>query len=187
MQIIVPRQYEVFKAQNVEFIDKMSKRILPLFKKGPNDSLTLYHGTSSENADEIIKEGFHCSNDGFLGGGVYLSPLQDVAKYFGSTLLQVQANLRNTARLDNLHDWAKYVKVFHSIRKALKQKRFEIPQNEVGVFYSNLITEFFKGQEIRAVYSPDDVSPFLSMMSGIDFHKQWLMLHPEDIKSIRRV
>ncbi|XP_062407929.1 uncharacterized protein LOC134099153 [Sardina pilchardus] len=77
--------------------------------KQPGDGryYTMYHGTSKENADSILKTGFKPSSDGMLGQGVYLSrDLRKASRYplnkpVGEcAVLKVTVNVGKVKRID---------------------------------------------------------------------------------------
>ncbi|CAL1170029.1 unnamed protein product [Cladocopium goreaui] len=63
----------------------------------------VYHGTSKENADAILKKGFNPSKDGLLGSGVYVTTdLGKASAFAGSDgrILRAAANLGSVQTVD---------------------------------------------------------------------------------------
>ena len=64
-------------------------------------TMKMYHGTTYENGQSIIKNGFNPSSGGMLGQGVYLSADIEKAKRHGSSILVVEAKLGKTKKIDS--------------------------------------------------------------------------------------
>lgn len=58
-----------------------------------------FHGTSEENAREILKKGFN-SDKGTWGEGIYFSSTLEGARTFGDTLLKVLIEENEILRID---------------------------------------------------------------------------------------
>uniref|UniRef100_A0A3B3UF54 Poly [ADP-ribose] polymerase n=1 Tax=Poecilia latipinna TaxID=48699 RepID=A0A3B3UF54_9TELE len=68
----------------------------------------MYHGTSRNNAEKILKSGFRQSEDGMLGPGVYLSrDLQKASRYpighrdEDKVVIMVQVDVGRVKRIDH--------------------------------------------------------------------------------------
>ena len=59
--------------------------------------LTMYHGTSLDNAKSIMRDGFRPSVDGLLGPGVYLTRDLVKASHYGQAIVEVRAAVGRTA------------------------------------------------------------------------------------------
>ena len=75
------------------------KNILFHCIEAPTSKLQLFHGTSNENANKILKDGFKIekfSGTQPMGVGVYLTPDSYLARYFGKTILAVDVKLKSS-------------------------------------------------------------------------------------------
>jgi hypothetical protein len=83
---------EVYRVQSVEPKDKTESSV----------PAVLYHGTSKEAAERIMRRGFKpkITNGQLYGSGVYLAPNREDTAQFGDAIIEVHANLRNPYELD---------------------------------------------------------------------------------------
>eukprot|EP00444_Apocalathium_aciculiferum_P003358 CAMPEP_0183399448 /NCGR_PEP_ID=MMETSP0370-20130417/11943_1 /TAXON_ID=268820 /ORGANISM="Peridinium aciculiferum, Strain PAER-2" /LENGTH=124 /DNA_ID=CAMNT_0025580613 /DNA_START=130 /DNA_END=504 /DNA_ORIENTATION=- len=63
--------------------------------------MTMYHGTSSTQAESILANGFKPSTVGLLGAGVYVSADVDKAKCHGLTVLTVEVTPGKSLMIDS--------------------------------------------------------------------------------------
>eukprot|EP00445_Apocalathium_hangoei_P065390 CAMPEP_0204121650 /NCGR_PEP_ID=MMETSP0361-20130328/8316_1 /ASSEMBLY_ACC=CAM_ASM_000343 /TAXON_ID=268821 /ORGANISM="Scrippsiella Hangoei, Strain SHTV-5" /LENGTH=114 /DNA_ID=CAMNT_0051072965 /DNA_START=60 /DNA_END=404 /DNA_ORIENTATION=+ len=80
--------------------------------------MTMYHGTSSTNAQSILANGFQLSTDGTVGNGVYVSADVDKAKCYGHTILTVEVALGKSKKMDSLGDPLRYSWAAHGYDSA---------------------------------------------------------------------
>lgn len=59
-----------------------------VFSCGNGKEVTMFHGTSLENAKSIVENGFQPSTKGTLGEGVYLSQNISKAKHYGPVIVE---------------------------------------------------------------------------------------------------
>lgn len=72
--------------------------------------VTMYHGTSMQGADCILRHGFQASRGGLLGKGAYLTTDKSKAGLYGPTVLTCSVDVGRTCRIDrrdhpHLHVW----------------------------------------------------------------------------------
>mgnify|MGYP001805821149 CR=1 FL=1 len=75
------------------------KNILFHCTEAPTSKLQLFHGTSNENANKILQDGFKIekfSGTQPMGVGVYLTPDSNLARYFGNAILAVDVKLKSS-------------------------------------------------------------------------------------------
>ena len=86
--------------------------VIPLDHPEPKSGRTyvMYHGTTQEVANAILKNGFQPSTKGMLGPGVYLSrDLQKASRYpiklheHKRVVLRVKVNVGQVKKIDNQH------------------------------------------------------------------------------------
>ena len=64
-------------------------------------TMTMYHGTTSQNARSIMRNGFWPSRTGMLGEGVYVSTDIDKARAYGQCILVLEVQLGKTKKIDS--------------------------------------------------------------------------------------
>ncbi|CAE7224056.1 unnamed protein product [Symbiodinium natans] len=64
-------------------------------------TMKMYHGTTAANAQSILENGFKPSSNGMLGKGVYVSADIEKAKRYGHSVLEVEAKLGKTKKIDS--------------------------------------------------------------------------------------
>jgi hypothetical protein len=72
--------------------------------------LTMYHGTDTESARAILREGFRPSERGLLGPGVYMSRDMEKAKHYGVVVLEARVDVGRVTVIDRTghphqHGW----------------------------------------------------------------------------------
>lgn len=92
----------------------MSKKEADEWAKDSVYKDALYHGTSDENGDRITEEGFDknaiggkTGNSGMLGAGFYMTPSTITASAYGSKILELRVNVKNTCSPEKFRAIAK--------------------------------------------------------------------------------
>lgn len=65
-----------------------------------SSQVVMYHGTTIDAADGILRQGFKVSSKGLLGSGVYLTPDKSKAALYGQKLLICSVNVGRNCCID---------------------------------------------------------------------------------------
>ena len=101
-----------------------------------SSTMTMYHGTSRENAEKIERSGFHPSADGMLGRGVYVSRQRAKAAAYvkgnDGVILELSVRCGRVKKIDHQG---------HPLQKRWHEHGFDsawVPQNSFSLAPSGL-------------------------------------------------
>lgn len=84
---------------NIQLPTNSSNRTNPLPLTLASQRETMYHGTSMQGADCILRHGFQTSQGGLLGAGVYLTTDKSKAALYGPRVLTCSVDVGNKCRI----------------------------------------------------------------------------------------
>lgn len=108
-KFIVYDKKHVMNLECVYNIEVLEKRYIFIYSGG--FEMIVYHGTTKEKAESIVKNGFLIEKQGengsHFGNGVYLTTTKKRAKVYGKSIVTVEID---ESKLANLSDWLKEYK-----------------------------------------------------------------------------